>query len=66
MIKGNKTLPKIAVHSFGSLQVNSGESRDRCRAEKASCRTSLQGFAHCVVKAWKIGNQYADQARQNY
>lgn len=59
---GNRTLPKIAVHSSGSVAVNSADRRVLCREEKASWRTSRHGFVHCLVSAWKIGSQYADQA----
>lgn len=56
-MRGNKTSPKMAVHSLWSLEVSSGDSRDRVKEEKARWRTSRHGFVHCVVRAWKMGSQ---------
>lgn len=56
-IRGNRTSPKIAVHSEWSSEVSSGERRDLCMEAKARCRTSRQGLVHCVVSDLKMGSQ---------
>ena len=61
-MSGNRTSPKMAVHSSCSPDVSSGERRERWRDEKAWCLISRQGLVHCVVKARKMGDQYAAQA----
>lgn len=61
-MSGNRTSPKMAVHSSCSPDVSSGERSERWRDEKAWCLISRQGLVHCVVRARKMGDQYAAQA----
>lgn len=61
-MRGNSTSPKIAVHSSCSPEVSSGDRRVRCKEAKDSCRIWRHGFVHCVVRARKMGDQYAAQA----
>ncbi len=62
IINGNRTSPKIAVHSSWFPEVSSSDKSERCKDEKAWCLISRHGLVHCVVRARNIGDQYAAQA----
>ena len=63
-MRGKRTSPKMAVHSWWSADASSGERREFWRQAKAWWRISRQGLRHWERRASKIGDQYANHAVQ--
>ena len=61
-MRGKRTSPKMAVHSWWSAEASSGERREFCRQAKAWWRISRQGLRHWERRASKMGDQYASHA----
>lgn len=61
-MRGKRTSPKMAVHSWWSAEASSGERREFWRQAKAWWRISRQGLRHWERRASKMGDQYASHA----